>query len=160
MKENPIIIYTDGSAFGNPGPGGWAAVMRYGSHRKTFSGGFYRTTNNRMELLAVIEALKRIKEPGYPVIIYSDSKYFVNAVNEGWVFNWEKKGFKKKKNVDLWKQFLKLYRQHNVTLEWVKGHEGVEENEICDNLAKEAADNPTQVDKGYTQSEASNPGLV
>lgn len=160
MKEQPIIIYTDGSAFGNPGPGGWAAVMRYGNYRKTFSGGFYRTTNNRMELLAVIEALGQIKKPGYPVIVYSDSKYLVNAVNEGWLFNWEQKGFKKKKNVDLWKRFLHLYRQHNVRLEWVKGHEGVEENEICDDLAKQAADSPTQEDKGYTRSETSNPGLV
>ena len=160
MNQKPIIIYTDGAAFGNPGPGGWAAVMKYGSHRKTFSGGFYRTTNNRMELKAVIEALKKIKNDGYPVIIYSDSKYIVNAVNEGWVFNWEQKGFKKRKNPDLWKEFLNYYRKHNVRLEWVKGHEGVEENEVCDNLAKKAAENPTDEDKGYTQSEASNPDLI
>jgi len=160
MKEQSIIIYTDGSAFGNPGPGGWAAIMKYGKHRKTFSGGYYRTTNNRMELLAVIKALSNIKQEDHSVIIYSDSKYVVNAVNEGWVFNWERKGFKKKKNVDLWKQFLVLYRRYQVKLKWVKGHEGVKENEVCDKLAKSAAENPTQADKGFTHSEASDPGLV
>lgn len=150
MNSEPIIVYTDGAAFGNPGPGGWAAVMRYGQHRKRFARGYYRTTNNRMELMAVIQALKQIKQPGHQVVIYSDSRYIVNAVNEGWLFNWERKNFKGRKNADLWQEFLKVYRQHEVTLRWVKGHEGIEDNEACDDLAKSAAEQPELEDTGYT----------
>lgn len=152
MKGKPIIIYTDGAAFGNPGPGGWAAVMRYGSHKKTFSEGYFRTTNNRMELKAVIEALKRIKQAGHQVFIYTDSKYIVNAVNEGWLFNWEQKGFKNRKNPDLWREFLQVFRKHEVTFKWVKGHEGVEDNELCDQLAKTAAEYPELKDEGYVSA--------
>jgi ribonuclease HI len=152
MQSKSIIIYTDGAAFGNPGPGGWAAVMRYGSHKKTFSEGYFRTTNNRMELKAVIEALKRIKQAGHQVFIYTDSKYIVNAVNEGWLFNWEQKGFKNRKNPDLWREFLRVFRQHEVTFKWVKGHEGVEDNELCDQLAKTAAENPELKDEGYVSA--------
>jgi ribonuclease HI len=150
MNSEPIIVYTDGAAFGNPGPGGWAAVMRYGQHRKRFARGYYRTTNNRMELMAVIQALKQIKQPGHQVVVYSDSRYIVNAVNEGWLFNWERKNFKGRKNADLWQEFLKVYRQHEVTLRWVKGHEGIEDNEACDDLAKAAAGQPELEDTGYT----------
>lgn len=152
MNPKTITIYTDGASLGNPGPGGWAAVLRYGDHRKTFAKGYHRTTNNRMELMAVIQALKQIKKPGHQVVVYSDSKYIVNAVNEGWLFNWEQKGFKNKKNPDLWREFLKVYREHDVTVKWVKGHEGIEENEACDELAKAAAENPELEDTGYTKS--------
>lgn len=102
--------------------------------------------------MAVIQALKQIKKPGHQVVVYSDSKYIVNAVNEGWLFNWEQKGFKNKKNPDLWREFLKVYREHDVTVKWVKGHEGIEENEACDELAKAAAENPELEDTGYTKS--------
>ena len=107
--ENEIIIYTDGAARGNPGPGGYGAVLMAGEHRKELSGGFRKTTNNRMELLAVITALKALKKSGSKVHIYTDSKYVSDAINKGWVFNWEKKNFKKKKNTDLWKQLLEIY---------------------------------------------------
>lgn len=160
MSQKPIVIYTDGSALGNPGPGGWGAVLKYGNHRKTFSGGYYRTTNNRMELMAIIQGLRQIKKSGHPIIVYSDSQYLTNAVNKGWVFNWEKKNFKNRKNADLWREFLKLYRQYNITLDWVRGHVGVEENEVCDKLAKEAAENPTQEDTGYVQSQQANGDVV
>ena len=152
MGKDAIIVYTDGAAFGNPGPGGWAAVMRYGKHRKTFSKGYFLTTNNRMELRAVVEALKKIKQSGYDVVVYSDSKYIVNAVNEGWLFNWEKKGFKNRKNPDLWREFLKQYRQHQVTFRWVKGHKGIADNELCDQMAKKAAEEPELEDSGYIHS--------
>lgn len=160
MSEKPIIIYTDGSALGNPGPGGWGVVMKYGNYRKTFSEGYYRTTNNRMELLAIIEGLRKIKKTGYPIIVYSDSQYLTNAVNKGWVFNWEKKNFKNRKNTDLWREFLKLYQKYNIKLDWVRGHVGVEENEACDKLAKEAAENPTKEDTGYVQSQQANGDVV
>ncbi len=151
MQSKPIIIYTDGSAFNNPGPGGWAAIMAYGDYRKEFSEGYYKTTNNRMELMAVIEALRKLKENNWLVYIYTDSKYVANAVNKGWVFNWEKKGFQKKKNPDLWQAFLKEYRKHSVTLDWVEGHAGQEENERCDKLAKKAAENPVKEDTGFVK---------
>lgn len=151
MTTNAITVYTDGAAYGNPGPGGWAAVMRYGNYKRTLSEGYFKTTNNRMELKAVIEALKKIRKPGYKVIVYSDSKYIVNAVNEGWLFNWEKKGFKNRKNPDLWREFLNVYRQHQVKLKWVKGHKGIKDNEACDKLAKAAAEKPQLEDTGYVK---------
>lgn len=149
MKNKPVIAYTDGAAFNNPGPGGWACVLMHGSHRREISKGYYRTTNNRMELMAVIEAMRALKKPGTPIVIHADSQYVINAIEKKWVFGWEKKGFKKKKNPDLWKQFLEQYRKHDVKFEWVKGHAGIEENERCDELAKEAAENPTETDEGY-----------
>lgn len=135
-----IKIYTDGAAKGNPGPGGYGAILDFQGRRKELSEGFRNTTNNRMELLAVIKALEAIKKPGWEVLVYSDSKYVVDAVEKGWVFGWEKKGYKNKKNPDLWQRFLKIYRQHKVKFQWVKGHAGHPENERCDELAVEAAE--------------------
>lgn len=132
-------MYTDGASKGNPGPGGYGIVLKYGSYRKEISQGYRKTTNNRMELLAVIVGLEALKIPNSNVIIYSDSKYVVDAVEKSWVFNWEKKSFKKKKNVDLWKRFLKIYRKHKVKLQWVKAHANIPENERCDRLAVEAS---------------------
>jgi len=148
-----INIYTDGAAKGNPGPGGYGVILEYNKIQKELSEGFKRTTNNRMELLAVIIGLESIKETGYNIIIYSDSKYVVDAVNKHWVFNWEKTGYKKKKNSDLWKRFLKIYRKHQVIFKWIKGHSGHPENERCDQLAVQAALNKNlKIDKGYELS--------
>lgn len=150
--EKDIIIYTDGAARGNPGPGGYGVVLMSGPHRKELSEGFRKTTNNRMELLAVITALRALKKQGSKVHIYTDSKYVSDAINKGWVFNWEKKSFKKKKNIDLWKRFLELYRKHNVSISWVEGHANITENERCDELAVQASkQNNLSVDKGYEQ---------
>ncbi|MFT6971955.1 MAG: ribonuclease HI [Roseivirga sp.] len=135
-----IIIYTDGSSRGNPGPGGYGTVLIYKEHRKELSGGFRKTTNNRMELLAVIAGLESITKPNAPVTVYSDSKYVVDSVQKGWLWGWIKKGFKGKKNKDLWLRFAEIYKVHRVTLQWVKGHAGVPENEACDQLAVAAAE--------------------
>lgn len=149
-----ITIYTDGAAKGNPGNGGYGAVMMSGKHKKELSEGFRMTTNNRMELLSVIVALETIKTDGADVQIFSDSKYVVDSVEKGWVFNWQKKGFKGKKNVDLWQRFLKVYPKHNVKFNWVKGHAGNEYNEICDRLAVAAAESDNLlVDEGYEKSQ-------
>lgn len=145
-----IEIYTDGSALGNPGPGGYGIVMMAGRHRKEMAQGFRLTTNNRMELLAVIVALETIKNGGATVTVYSDSKYVVDAVEKGWVFNWVKKGFKDKKNPDLWKRFLKIFPKHTIKFQWVKGHANIPENERCDKLAVAAANGKDLlVDEGY-----------
>ena len=152
-----IIIYTDGAARGNPGPGGYGVVLMSGKHRKELSGGFKLTTNNRMELLAVIKGLEALKIEGSKVNVYTDSKYVSDAVEKGWVFSWESKGFKKKKNPDLWIRFLKIYRKHKVNFIWIKGHANIPENERCDTLAVEASygDN-LKADTGYVKE---NPGL-
>ncbi len=148
-----ITIYTDGGASGNPGPGGYGAVLMSGQHRKEMSEGFRRTTNNRMELLAVIVALESLKGQGHEVHIYSDSKYVVDAVEKRWVFNWEKKAYKDKKNPDLWKRFLVVYRQHRVKFHWVKGHAGNPGNERADALAVNAYQTgPLHTDAGYEAS--------
>ncbi|KAA3652265.1 MAG: ribonuclease HI [Bacteroidetes bacterium] len=145
-----ITIYTDGAAKGNPGNGGYGAVLLAGHHKKEIAEGFRLTTNNRMELLSVIKALELIKSKPSTVEVYSDSKYVVDAVEKKWVFNWEKKGFAKKKNVDLWKRFLSIYRQHHVTFHWVKGHAGNPMNERCDELAVKAAEQENlPADEGY-----------
>lgn len=136
-----IKIFTDGSSRGNPGPGGYGVVLIAGQHRKELSEGFRLTTNNRMELLAVIVALKALKRQDLDIHIYTDSKYVCDAVEKGWVFNWQKKGFKDKKNIDLWKEFLLLYKNFKIKFHWVKGHNGHPENERCDQLATLAADN-------------------
>jgi ribonuclease HI len=133
-----ITIYTDGAASGNPGPGGYGTVLIYGKHRLEKSEGFRLTTNNRMELLAVIIGLESLKIPGTSVVIYTDSRYVADSVEKGWVFRWESKAFKKKKNPDLWIRFLKVYRQHKVRFVWIKGHASNTENEVCDRLAVEA----------------------
>ena len=135
-----IYIYTDGSSLGNPGPGGWGVVMKYGDKVKELSGGEKFTTNNRMELLAVIKALEAIKTTKIPIELYSDSRYVVDAVNKGWVFKWTKKpNLSGKKNPDLWNIFLNLYTQFNININWVKAHNGHVENERCDELAKSQA---------------------
>ena len=130
-----ITAYTDGAASGNPGPGGYGVVLEAGPHRKELWGGYRRTTNNRMELLAAIVALESLKGTGHEVTIVSDSKYVVDSVEKGWVFNWERTGFKKKKNPDLWQRFLRIYRQHRVRFHWIRGHNEHPENERCDQLA-------------------------
>jgi ribonuclease HI len=137
--QNEIIIYTDGAASGNPGPGGYGVVLISGRHRLEKSEGFRLTTNNRMELMAVIEGLEALKIPDSKVVIYTDSKYVSDAVVKGWLFQWESKQFKKKKNPDLWIRFLKVYRTHNVRFVWIKGHSNNTENEICDRLAVNAS---------------------
>ena len=137
MKSFDVHIYTDGGASGNPGPGGYGIVMEWVGkpYKKEFSQGFIRTTNNRMELMAVIEALKKLKKEGTQVKVFTDSKYVVDAVEKKWVFRWEKTNFKDKKNTDLWKEFLKYYRKHTVSLHWIKGHNNHPQNERCDTLA-------------------------
>ena len=132
-----VHIYTDGAAKGNPGPGGYGVVMEMvGSpYKKEFFEGFRHTTNNRMELLAVIVGLEKLKAPKTNVLVVSDSKYVVDSVEKGWVFSWEKKYFKDKKNPDLWMRFLKIYRQHHVKFMWIKGHNNHPQNERCDELA-------------------------
>ena len=145
-----VTVYTDGGASGNPGPGGYGIVLLSGEHRKEMSGGFRLTTNNRMELLAVIIALETLKFDGTDVTIYSDSKYVVDAITKGWVFGWKKKGFAKKKNPDLWKRFLKIYTKHRVDFVWVKGHAGNELNEVADRLAVSAyQEGVLEVDEVY-----------
>lgn len=145
-----IKIYTDGSSRGNPGPGGFGVILISGNHRKEISKGFKLTTNNRMELLAVIVGLEAIKNHDNVIDIYSDSKYVVESVEKKWVFGWEKKEFKDKKNPDLWKRFLAIYTKHKVKFHWIKGHNAHPENERCDVLATEAADGfDLQIDSGY-----------
>jgi ribonuclease HI len=145
-----ITMFTDGAARGNPGRGGYGTVLIYKQHRKEFSAGFRKTTNNRMELLAVIVGLEALKKPNMHVKIFSDSQYVVDAINKGWVWNWEKKNFKDKKNADLWKRFLKVYHKHDVEISWIKGHSGIPENERCDELAVACADGDNlMVDEGF-----------
>ncbi|MGY5849290.1 ribonuclease HI [Salegentibacter sp. F14] len=141
MHQPQVYIYTDGSARGNPGPGGYGIIMEWvgKAYRKEFSRGYRHTTNNRMELLAVIEALKKLKKTGLEVIVFTDSKYVADAVEKGWVFNWEKKAFKDRKNSDLWIAFLKEYRKHKVRFKWIKGHNSHPQNERCDSLAVAAS---------------------
>jgi len=135
-----VQLYTDGAAKGNPGPGGYGLVLLSGSHRKEYAQGFKNTTNNRMELLAVIKGLELLKKT-CTVDVYSDSKYVVDVVEKKWLHNWVKKGFAGKKNVDLWKRFLEVYKLHKVKFHWVKGHNGHPLNERCDELAVWAAEN-------------------
>ncbi len=134
-----IDLYTDGSSRGNPGPGGYGIVLKSGAHYKEINGGFARTTNNRMELLAVIVGLEAIKRENAQVNVYSDSSYVVKAINDGWLKKWVTKGLDKQKNPDLWRRFLEIYPKHQVKFFWVKGHAGHPENERCDALAVEAA---------------------
>ena len=152
QNENiEITIYTDGACSGNPGPGGYGTLLIYKGLRKELSAGYRLTTNNRMELLAVIVGLEALKTPDNKVVIYSDSKYVVDAVMKGWVFNWEKKRFAGKKNADLWIRFLSIYRKHRVTFVWVKGHANNPCNERCDQLAVAASQlSNLPDDTGYT----------
>ncbi|MBL7812175.1 MAG: ribonuclease HI [Bacteroidetes bacterium] len=160
MTAGRIVIYTDGAALGNPGPGGYGAVLMYNGHRKEIAEGFRLTTNNRMELLAVIRALEKIRQPGMEIHIYSDSKYVCDAVLKGWLQNWQRKGWAKVKNPDLWKHFLQLYARYKPHFHWVKGHAGNAENERCDYLATfAAAKSPNSVDLGYEKSLETPPDL-
>lgn len=134
-----IKIYTDGAAQGNPGPGGYGVVLKFNDHYKELAEGFRLTTNNRMELLAVIKGLEAIKKDGIPVTIFSDSQYVVNAVEKGWLWNWQKKNFKDKANEDLWQRYIPLHHKYKPKFVWVKGHAGHIENERCDRLAVMAA---------------------
>ncbi len=152
MKSR-IDIYTDGSSRGNPGPGGYGIIMASGPHLKEFSQGFRKTTNNRMELMAVIVALKQIKSPGHEVVIYSDSKYVVDAIEKSWIKGWVKKAWKDVKNPDLWKEYLKVSEHHSIRFVWVRGHNGHPMNERCDELAVGAATSRgLLIDTGYEES--------
>ena len=148
-----IRIYTDGAAQGNPGPGGYGTILKFGSHVKELSQGFRLTTNNRMELMAVIIGLEAIKKNDLPIMIFSDSKYVVDAVEKGWLWNWEKKNFKDKANVDLWLRYIPLHRKLKPRFTWIKGHAGHAENERCDELAVAAANSKDLlIDKEYEKA--------
>jgi len=151
-----ITIYTDGSAKGNPGNGGYGIVMMSGLHRREMQQGFRLTTNNRMELLAVIIALESIKKEDSLVTVYSDSKYVVDAVEKKWLFSWEKKNFNKKKNPDLWIRFLKIYKKQKINFIWVKGHANNKENERCDFLAVQAAESNNLIIDNWYENNAKN----
>jgi ribonuclease HI len=145
-----IKIYTDGAAQGNPGPGGYGVVLKFKDAVKEMAEGFRLTTNNRMELLAVIKALEAIKKEGIPVTVYSDSQYVVNSVEKGWIWTWQKKNFKDKANVDLWQRYIPLHHKFKPKFIWIKGHAGHPENERCDQLAVRAAiSGPLLIDHAY-----------
>ena len=150
-EQTNIIIYTDGAARGNPGPGGYGAILMYGDRKKELSQGYRRTTNNRMELMGVIAALQAMKKPGLHISIYTDSQYIVKAVKEGWLNKWLATNFAKgKKNKDLWVKFYDLYKQHHIRFHWVKGHAENPFNNRCDELATSAADGSgLLIDEGY-----------
>ncbi len=155
MKFNKIHLYTDGSSLGNPGPGGYGAIIEWvgKSYKKEISEGYRMTTNNRMELLAVIVGLETLKIQPMEVLVCSDSKYVIDSVQKKWVFGWEKKGFKGKKNPDLWKRYLKIHRKHKVDFQWIKGHNDHPQNERCDWLAVNAAKQKTLlVDSAFEQN--------
>ena len=155
MNNPDIIIYTDGSSRGNPGPGGYGIIMEdcKSGFIKESSKGFKLTTNNRMELLAVIDALKKLKKEGLTITIYTDSKYVVNPVEKQWLYNWKKTGFKNKKNVDLWLEFLPLFEKHKVQFKWIKGHNDHPQNERCDKLAFNASKKTKLFDdEGYNKN--------
>ncbi len=153
-EPGAVVVYTDGACIGNPGPGGYGAVLLWGEHRREISGGFRLTTNNRMELLAVIVALEALKTP-CRVTLYSDSQYVVNAVNQGWAARWKANGWRRNRrelavNPDLWERLLALCETHRVEFHWLRGHSGHRENERCDHLANTAARQPDlPVDAGY-----------
>lgn len=152
-----IEIYTDGSSRGNPGPGGYGVILQFGGKRKELSEGFRYTTNNRMELLAVIVGLESIKTNSYPVHIYSDSKYVIDAITKGWVNNWKKNGYKGKKNGDLWDRYLEIQSKFQLNYYWVKGHNGHPMNERCDVLAVQAAtQQATSIDRVFEKQNLSS----
>ena len=151
MKK--IKIYTDGSSIGNPGPGGYGIILDWEGHVKELTGGYRKTTNNRMELLAIIIGLESLKDKPSNVTVFSDSRYVIDSIEKKWVFNWEKKSFKGKKNDDLWKRFHKIYRDHEVKLEWIKGHNNHPQNERCDFLAHQSAKGSSmEIDEFYEKN--------
>lgn len=143
-----VDLFTDGAAKGNPGPGGYGSILRSGAHEKELSGGFYHTTNNRMELMAVIVGLEALKS-SCEVRVVSDSKYVVDAFNLRWIDGWKRRSWAKVKNPDLWKRLLKAMEPHKVRYEWVRGHNDHPENERCDRLAVAASLKPTAQDFGF-----------
>jgi ribonuclease HI len=149
-----IEIFTDGASSGNPGPGGYGVILRSGKHYKEMSEGFRKTTNNRMELLAVITGLEALKSPNQDVMVFSDSKYVIDAIEKKWINGWLKKGFLGKKNKDLWLRYLEISRQHNVKFTWVRGHAGHPENERCDELAVSAAKQKNLLIDSFFEAEA------
>jgi ribonuclease HI len=156
MQPIRVNIYTDGASRGNPGPGGYGIVMESGNLKKEFAEGFKKTTNNRMELLAVIVALESLKRNNIVSVVYSDSKYVVDAVNQGWVFGWHKRGYKGKKNPDLWRRLLPLYQKFKPKFVWIKGHSNHPQNERCDTLAVQAAlGGDLKPDVGYEEAQKS-----
>ena len=147
-----VLIYTDGASKGNPGPGGYGVILTFGKYHKELTAGYRKTTNNRMELLAVIVGLEALKDSKYSVIIYSDSKYVVDSIEKGWIWNWQKKGFKNKKNIDLWQRYIPLHKKFRPKFKWVKGHAGHPQNERCDALAVMSAESAELlIDKVYEQ---------
>jgi len=153
--EEFIQLYTDGSSRGNPGPGGYGYVLIFRNNRKEGSQGFRKTTNNRMELLAVIEGLRQLKTNQLPVVVYSDSKYVIDSIEKGWLYSWVKIQFKNKKNKDLWLQFLEVSKPFKLQFKWVKGHNGHPENERCDALAVAAATGTDlRIDGGFETMES------
>ena len=145
-----VNIYSDGSSRGNPGPGGFGTILRFGKHEKELSGGFRKTTNNRMELMGVIAGLEAITKEGMDISVFTDSKYVVDPLEKGWIYGWMKKGFAKKKNSDLWMRLMRSYTKHKVKLIWIMGHAGHPENERCDQLAVEAGSGADlQIDEYY-----------
>jgi len=149
-----VNIYTDGSSRGNPGPGGYGVILEFQGKRKELSQGFRRTTNNRMELLAVIVGLEHLTTNKYLVCIQSDSKYVIDSITKGWVFDWQKKNFKGKKNEDLWRRYLAIHAKFKLQFTWLKGHAGHPENERCDELAVSAAlSNELLVDENFESQE-------
>lgn len=155
MVKEQIHIYTDGACSGNPGKGGFGIVMEWVGkpYKKEFFDGFQRTTNNRMELLAVIVALEKISMKNVEITVFSDSKYVVNAVEKNWILGWQKKRFKDVKNTDLWKRFLIQYRKQSVKLKWVKGHNNHPQNERCDQLAVAGTKmKELKIDEGYVKT--------
>ena len=151
------LIFTDGACSGNPGKGGFGVILRYRNYEKEISEGYRLTTNNRMELMAVIRGLEQLKKEGSVVKVISDSKYVVEAIEKKWIENWQRKQWKKVKNPDLWKQLLQQLSKHHVTFEWVKGHNLHPENERCDELAVEAYQQHfLKEDAGYVQVKDKN----
>ncbi|NHB87513.1 ribonuclease HI [Photorhabdus tasmaniensis] len=150
-----VEIFTDGSCLGNPGPGGYGVLLRYQQHEKTLSDGFYRTTNNRMELMAAIIGLETLTRP-CKIVLTTDSQYVRQGITQ-WIHNWKKRGWRKAdkspvSNVDLWQRLDQAITRHDIDWQWVKGHAGHDENERCDELARTAANSPTKTDTGYVEN--------
>lgn len=149
--QKVVELYTDGASRGNPGPAGYGLILKYGTIEKEFAQGFRTSTNNRMELLAVIKGLELLTRPKQHVIVYSDSRYVTDSINKKWIFGWIKKNFKGVKNPDLWKRYLTVAKFHTVEFVWIKGHNDHPYNERCDKLAVKAALSPTAVDQYFEQ---------